>query len=196
MLSAGSLRTISFFFTPPEEMTSMAWKIPTASCATCGSAGLTLKTVTFRLRWFSVCTAQAQVSVVGAKLGATCLEPDTMNVLCPPMTYSIAGIGNATVLHTLAFAPDCCVSGDAFVLIRFEGLGACAGVNATPGLGVSTAACVPCEQFITATHIYPDITEFCSIGSTQENWVSIDADCCMATPTRPKTWGSLKLLYR
>jgi hypothetical protein len=56
--------------------------------------------------------------------------------------------------------------------------------------------CVPCEQFITAAHIYPDITEFCSIGSTQENWVSIDADCCMATPARPNTWGSLKLLHR
>ena len=195
-LSAGNARATSFIWTPPEELTSMAWRIPVASCAACAPAPLLIKSLSFRLRWLFACTAQAQVLIVGAKPGTSCLEPDTTNVLCPAASYPIAGTGNASVGYTLAFIQPTCVSGDAFVLVRFTGLGRCALGGTSPGLAASTAACVPCDQFVTAANIFPNITEWCSIGASAETWFSIDADCCTFTPTRPRTWGSIKAHYR
>lgn len=194
-LSIGDARGVAFIWTPPEELTSMAWKIPVESCAACASYGLWIKTVSFRVRWTGPCVATAQISIVGARTGASCLEPDTANVLCPAVPYPIAGTGNASVTYTLPVPGECCVSGDAFLFVRFSGFGGCAS-TISPGLAASTAGCTPCDQFVTASHIYPDLTEWCSIGATNETWFAIEADCCAATPTHRTTWGSLKTIYR
>ncbi len=48
---------------------------------------------------------------------------------------------------------------------------------------------------MTASNLYPTFTEWCSIGATNETWFALEADCCTATPTQRKTWGSLKTTY-
>lgn len=192
-LAIGTPKTTAFIWTPPEELSAMYWKIPT--CASCGAAGITAKSLSFRLRWLGPCSAQATVLVVGAKQGAACVEPDTTVVLCPPATYTISSTVNTIIPYTLAFTPGSCFTGTAFAVVRFKGLGAC-GTNPSPGLIASTANCRSCDQFVQAKNVFPDITEWCSIGASTETWFSIDVDCCTVTPTRSHSWGNMKTRYR
>src|SRR4029078_538791 len=110
--------------------------------------------LSFRLRWFGPCSAQAQVLVVGSRQGATCIEPDTTVVLCPPATYTIGSTVNPVVPYPLAFTPGSCFTGTAFAVVRFTGLGAC-GTNPPPGLVASTATCRGCDQFVHAANTAP-----------------------------------------
>lgn len=192
-LAIGSPKTTAFIWTPPEELTAMYWKIP--ACTACGTSGITAKSLSFRLRWFGPCSAEATVLVVGAKPGATCAEPDTTLVLCPPATCTIAGTANAVVPCTLAFTPGSCFTGTAFAVVRFRGLGAC-GTHPSPGLIASTADCRSCDQFVQARNLFPDVTEWCSIGAGTETWFSIDVDCCPVTPGRSPGRGKTKTRHR
>ena len=201
VLAPGPPNTFAWIWETPEELTSVAWKLPLSTCSSCAASGgvLNLTNVRIRLRWFKACSAQAQVSIVGARQGATCLEPDPTNVLCPPATYTISSTINGGVNHTLPLQPACCVTGDAFVMVRFTGLGACAANGFSPGMWAANAACVPCTQFVTATVIHPTSTEWCSAGTTppaNPMWFSVDADCCAATPNLDQSWGGVKTLYR
>ena len=92
--------------------------------------------------------------------------------------------------------PGCCISRDAFVLVKLIGLDQC--INPSGGIPVlylGSDACAPCTQYITVSNIYPNFTEMCSL-STNPFWISVDADCCDPTPTRPNSWGRLKTMYR
>jgi len=196
-LTPGGIMTASFIWTPPEALTSFAWKIPASSCTTCQSDGaLDVNSVTIRMRWLFACSAQAEVSIVRGVQGATCLVPDPTNVVCGPASYTITGTGNATAFHTLPLPEGCCVSGDAFVMLRFTGLGPCASASTSPGLAASTSTCTSCTQFVTASGIFPTTTEWCSIGASRMTWLSIDADCCSATPAPEGSWGRIKARYR
>jgi len=197
-LAPGSIASISFIWTAPEELTSYAWRIPVSSCAACASTGLiTPRSVTFRMRWLKACSATAQVSIVGSKQGATCLEPDTTQVLCATVQQGISGTGNGTVFHTINFQGECCVPSTAFVMLRFVGLGLCGSGGTNPGLAASTAACVPCTQFVTATNIFPNSSEWCNeVGAGNATWLSLAADCCDPVPAHEQSWGTIKSLYR
>ena len=197
-IAAGSVNTFHYFWTPPEELRSMAWRIPTASCTDCPpGSSLNLKSVRFRVRWPIACSAQAKVSIVGAVPGPGCLLPDTNNVICPEVTYTIRNTtpGVAAVVHTLQLSSACCVTGDAFLLVRFDGFGICSGAVG-PGLAASTAPCVACQQFVTASGIFETPTDHCTTGAANLVWFSIDADCCQVTDSPGRTWGHVKSLYR
>jgi hypothetical protein len=196
LLQNGTPITTAIIWTPPEELTSFAWKVPISTCTACGSTPLTLQTLTFRIRWFNAGAAQTQISIVGAKQGTTCLEPDTTKVLCPGATYSLVATTSGTLAYTLPFTGGCCVTGPAFVFLRFSGLGSGANATTSPGLISSTLACAQCEQFATASIIYPNMVEWCSIGASRQSWFSIAADCCTITLTRHGTWGSVKTRYQ
>jgi hypothetical protein len=196
-LEPGIRQNVSFIWTPPEELTSMAWKIPT--CTACGpNAGLQPTQVTFGVRWFRPCTAQAQVRVVGAHLVNGCLAPDTTRILCAGSLQTLSAPVSGLQLHTLPFAAGCCISGDAFLFIRFTGFGKCTDFDATvsPGLAAAGGPCVGCDQYVSAANIFPDITEWCSIGASGPTWFSLQANCCAATGVGVKSWGALKTLYR
>ena len=198
-IAAGSVNSFHYFWTPPEELKTFAWRVPTASCGDCPpGASLNLKSVRFRIRWPFACSAQAQVSIVGAMPGPGCLVPDTNQVICPAATYTIRSTvsGVAAVIHNLQFSSACCVTGDAFLMVRFEGLGLCPG-SVGPGLAASTAPCVSCQQFLTASNIFETLTDQCATGAANLTWFSIDADCCQVTPAGPtRSWGGLKSIYR
>jgi hypothetical protein len=147
------------------------------------------------MRWFRACSASAEVSIVRATQGDSCLVPDPTQILCGPVTQTLVAPGNANVIYTVAVPSGCCVSGDAFLLVRFTGLAGCA-TGTGPGLTAAQAPCVDCEQFVTANNIFPTMTEWCSIGASNPMWFSVNADCCSMTPTRERSWGTLKTLYR
>lgn len=197
LLQPGPINTFSFFWTAPEALHTMAWRIPMTSCATCTSGALNLNAVTFRMRWPIVCSATAEVLIVGAKQGETCLEPDTTVILSGPTSHTIARTGtNLNVLHTLPFPANTCVSSEAFLLIRFLGLGSCNGGQIGAGLAAAQGPCVPCDQFVSAFGIFETPVDMCSTDAENPTWFAIDADCCAGTPNQPHSWGSLKTLYR
>jgi hypothetical protein len=197
-LAPGGLAAISFIWDAPEELTSFAWKIPVASCAACASTGLVIpRAVTMRMRWLKACSAQAEVSIVGSTQGANCLVPDPSQVLCGPVTQTISGTGNATAFHVINFPNECCLPANAFVLIRFTGLGQCGSGGTNPGLAASTAACAPCTQFVTAANIFPTMSEWCTeVGATNATWLSLSVDCCSVVPAAEHSWGWIRTLYR
>ena len=129
--------------------------------------------------------------------GATCLVPDPAQVLCGPITQTISGTGNGTVFHTINFPNECCIPANSFVRIRFSGLGNCANGGTGPGLAASTAACQPCTQFVTASNIFENTSEWCGeVGASNATWLSLAVDCCSVVPVKDRTWGAVRALYR
>lgn len=202
----GAENTFSYIWTRPEELNLVAWRLP--SCTACGGGGgLNVTAVTIRVRWPFACSAQATVSIVGATNVNGCLRPDTTQVLCPPRTSTIRStIQNiAVVTHPLPVTAGCCVSGDAFVVIRFSGFGACPSIDGTsPGLRASTGACAPCQQYFMASNfVLPGLQEWCQPVEPEDGagpdflmWMSVDANCCSVTPTTRHSWGRVKTGYR
>lgn len=177
----------SYTWTTPDAFSDLYWRVP-APCAACGPGqSLDLKTVAFRIRWIGPCTAQAEVSLVGSTGPSGCRVPDPSQVLCGPLAYTIVGTASAGVVHTLAAPAGCCLPPDAFVRIRFIGLDACYPSGPSPGINRTTAACVPCDQYITTTVSWPTVTDWCSVGpSLGSLWVQIGADCCSAVGAEPE----------
>src|SRR5262245_12947921 len=69
--------SLSYAWPSPDAFRMVAWRIPRAACAACpANVGLAIKNVSFRVRWFGLCTAGAEVSVVGATGAAECRLPD------------------------------------------------------------------------------------------------------------------------
>src|SRR4029453_2301984 len=101
-LQPSTIASFSLFWTEPEALTHAAWKIPIASCTACPTGRLLINSVRSRLRWFGACSAQAQVSIVGAAPGPNgCLVPDTNVVVCAPTTRTIARPRTGPGLYTL-----------------------------------------------------------------------------------------------
>ena len=175
-LEPGPISATSLAFSQPDAFTAMAGRI--APCAACPSPQtLDLKTVSIRVRWLSACTAQAEVSIVGATGTAGCLVPNPTQVLCGPTLHTISSPGQVGIIHTLPIPSGCCVSGDAFVLVRFIGFQNC---SASPGLTLATTACVNCDEYFTTNVSRPSLTDWCTI-STNGLWWRLEADCCTVT---------------
>lgn len=196
-LEPGPLGSISLTFESPEAWTSFAWRIPRSSCAACAPAqALEVESVSVRVRWLYACSAQAEVLVVAAKGDPACPVPDTSRVLCGPVTSTIAGSGPGGVVHTLPLPGGCCVSEDAFALVRFVGLASCGG-GISPGLTYASGPCVPCSQYVTIGSLLPAPADFCAYAPPHDPlWMSVSAGCCAATPAGRRSWGSLKTVYR
>jgi hypothetical protein len=195
-LEPGPISGTSYVLQPPDAFTAVAWKIPMSSCTACPSpAALDLKTVSFRVRWFGACTATAEISIVGAQPGPGCLVPDPTQVLCGPVSYSISGTAAGGVVYTLPTPSGCCVSGDAFIVIRFGGFDQCVTPSFAPGLTATLLPCVNCEEYYTSTVSAPSFTDWCSFPSAMSLWLSVDADCCIPTPALRHSWGTLKTRY-
>jgi hypothetical protein len=196
-LTPGAMQSVSFFWTPPEELTAAAWKISASTCDACAATGgLTPTSVSFGVRWFRSCSALAQVLIVGARTDGGCPVPDTTKVLCGPATFTISNNRGGIKAHTLQLPGGCCISGDAFLLVRFTGFGGCSAAGLSPGLAASSGPCVACEQYVSAANIYPTLTEWCSVGAANSMWFSMETQCCLVTPVKEHSWGRLRVMYR
>ncbi len=201
ILEPAPLDLLNYVLALPDVYTSFAWRIPFSSCTACPAPQtLQINSVTIRIRWFSVCSAQAQVSIVGATGPSTCRVPDPTNVRCGPAMYTISGIGQIGATHTLPLPSGCCVSGEAFALVRFTGFDLCAGPTFGPGIYRTTAACVNCDEFISSSVTYPPGTDWCAVFPPppilNSLWMQVDADCCIPTGIGSHSWGTIKTLYR
>jgi hypothetical protein len=175
-LESGPISSTSYRYVEPDAFTSFAVRIP--SCGACPEPQtLAVRTISFRVRWFAACAAQAEVSIVRAVASGGCLAPDPTQVLCGPTLHPLVGTGSVGIIHTLTLPTDCCVSGDAFVRVRFIGLDGC---SVSPALTGTTTACVNCEAFFTTAVSTPTLTDWCTVVPNGL-WWRIESDCCAAT---------------
>jgi hypothetical protein len=187
-LEPGLLSTTSYAFFSPDAFTSLYWRVP-APCAACGPGQpLDLKTVAIEIRWQGPCSAQAEVSLVGSTGPSGCRVPNPDQVLCGPVIHPLVGTATGGTIHTLDAPAGCCAPQNAFVRIRLIGLDACptSPTGATPGIYRTTAACVPCDQYVTTAVALPSLTDWCALQPTLFSlWVQIGADCCTAVGVDP-----------
>lgn len=179
-IEPGPISSTSTAFTHPDNFTAIAMRVPT--CATCPDPQtLDLKTISIRIRWLRECAAQAEVSVVRAVSSGGCLVPDPTQVLCGPVVHAISSPGSVGIIHTLPIPTGCCVSGNAFVLVRFIDTLNCSIVGSSwPFLTRMSDACVNCQAFFTTAVNHPTMTDWCTIAPTGL-WWRLESDCCAAT---------------
>ncbi len=190
--SDGTLSNVSYQVQAPDYLTSFATRLPSGACPTCGAGQpLEIQSVSFRVRWLAACSAQATVSVVGSTSGPGCTVPDPSVVLAGPVTVPITSASAVGVVYTVPLPAGNCVSGDAFVVVRFTGFDACS--QAITG---TTTPCVDCQQYYT-TGANPQFSDWCPyVGTGSPMWLSVDANCCVVTPTQGRSWGGVKIRYR
>lgn len=173
----------------------VAWHIPNQPCGNCPSPGLAeARQVSFATRAFSNCNITAEVSIV-ASTGGACPMPDTTQVLDGPFSYPIAisiGVGD---VHSIPLPTGWCLTQDAFVLIRFDGIDGCLTSKGSVALDRANVACANCDEWVTAINWSGTPVDECSVFGSPI-WIQLDTECCSVTPTLPRSWGSVKTLYR
>lgn len=176
----------------------IAWHVPNQPCGNCPSPGITeARQVSFATRAFGSCAVNVEVSIV-ASTGGACPMPDTTNVLDGPFSYPVAipiGVGN---VHSIPLPTGWCLTQDAFVLLRFDGIDGCLTSKGPVGFDRANVTCMNCDQWFTAINAYPTPADECVVFSTIPSpiWIQLDTECCTVTPTIPRSWGSVKTLYR
>ncbi len=194
---------VQFFVFVNDHWTSHYTLLRPSTCLGCPAPqSLDLRSTTFRVRWGSGSCPTAgfdvELSIVGTTTGGApgCLVPDPTNVLCGPTLHSLTPpVPAAPQIVTLPLPSGCCINQPAFLRVRYlnlTGVPPCVPITNTDGV-----SCDPCEQYYTTLNGAPTPTDPCPQGgSVQQQWFSVDAECCQATPTLPASWGKLKSLYR
>lgn len=181
--------TFDYFFPPNDNYLTY---LNPADCTACGGAPL-MYTVAHALLYFpsSPCPSSISVSVVGAVGDPLCRVPNLADVKCPALTYDVSVPAAGLYDVALSLPPGCCVTGDAFLDFTINAL-AC-NTSATRPRLVLQADCVPCISY----NVWSGGTdEFCNDVQAPNPIMYADAECCQVVPTREKSWGRLKILYR
>jgi hypothetical protein len=178
LLEPAPLTTVYYSVAAPGSFDHLAWRIPVQSCAACAPGqALDIKTVSFRIRWRGACSAQARISLIGGTGPPGCRVPDTTSVLCGPDLHTLSAPGAVTLTHTLPVPAGCCIDPDAFVLVRFFGLGLCHGGGfLSPGIAGTTGPCAFCDEYFSdGPGVWPEDWCFSGLNSF---WIQVGADCC------------------
>jgi hypothetical protein len=178
----------------------LVWRIHPGACEACPfPQALAMESVAFRVRWLGKCTAQVELTIIGATGPAACPQPDTTNVLCGPTLHPIESDAFAGLkTHTLPILGSCCISQDAFVRIRFVNL-LCDDAQVTEfAVNGTTTPCSNCEQYFGTTAFFGGLSDWCAAlnGGVNSVWTRYTANCCAPVPTVPRSWGQVKTLYR
>jgi hypothetical protein len=183
------------YLVPPDDRYYTELKI--SDCPGCGPGGLLITNAHLVLYYEATCILPVEVSIVPAILGPSgCEVPDTQHTLCGPSPDLLPGDAGNGYDFSLALAQPCCITQDAFLLVRFVDLGNCA---TPPDLVAADPPCNPCVSYnLNPSFGFVDMCAdpFWTQYLTGNPNMYVDADCCTITPTVPNSWGRLKLLYR
>lgn len=168
------------------------------SCPSCPQGGYRLAAAHMELYFTEACEIRVTLSLVPAMGQPGCLAPNPFAPpICPPTEYVINDRGqfDECVDYALAMPGGCCIDGPVFLVIEFDP-GSCR--SGRPGF-CGPAACSNCTQY----NFYPGVNspgdDLCTVltaFSLTPPIMYVDADCCAPTSTLPRSWGTLKTLYR
>lgn len=190
----GVTGTPAFFFNyllPPND--AYYTRIRSSDCTFCtGPGGVEVLSASILLNWRGLCSLPVSVAIVGATGDAGCRRPDPTALICPPTTYNLSAPAAGNYFFNLPLPNGCCISGDAFIEIKFLSLATgCNGSTTIPRL-ITTASCTPCQQY----NIYPGGNdEWCSVAPPGDIVITAEVNCCNIVPTLPKSWGQLRIMY-
>lgn len=183
------------YVVPPNDRYYTLLKI--SDCPGCGPGGLLITNAHVLLFYERTCFSPIEVSIVPALQGPNgCEIPDTEHTLCGPSPYLLPGDAGFGYDFTLALAQPCCITQDAFLLVTFVNQGNCA---LPPDLIAADPPCNSCVSYnLNPSFGFVDmcLDPFWAQYLTGNPSLYVDADCCTITPTRPNSWGRVKMLYR
>lgn len=168
-------------------------------CPECGGGSqLSLSKAHVQLLFPQSCDIQVYVSIVGADLAIPgCPAPNPSEVLCPEVLYTLSdgGVLNQCQDFATDLSTGCCINGPAFLQFRFEP-GSCPDQQP---LFCGPASCQNCQQYNIYPGSGPGGDDLCMVLSPSGVFGAImyaDADCGCTTPALPRSWGTVKTLYR
>ncbi len=167
-----------------------------SDCPACGPGGLLITAAHLILYYQEACSIPVEVSIVPAIQSGGCAVPDVNNTLCGPVPFQLTVSNPGGYDFIMALAQPCCITGDAFLLIRFVDFGTC---TTLPDLVAADVPCNPCVSYnLNPSFGFVDMCAdpfWAQYNSGNPN-MFVDADCCTTTPTLHGNWGRLKQLYR
>ena len=164
-----------------------------AGCGVCPNSSIAVNAAHLLLNFQVACTQPVTVSIVGATEQNGCQTPDELDVLCPPIGYTLTAAVAGNYQFNLPIPAGCCITKKAFLVINFVTPGAGCSTSATRPRLITTGECDPCASW----NIWAGGTdELCSVGFPGNPVMFADGDCCSTTPAIESSWGSLKSLYR
>jgi len=167
-----------------------------AQCLACSLVtGRAIESAVIRMRFLSACDVVFRVQIVGASGGPACYAPDTANVLCMPSVQIVGEPAGqiTTKNYTMTINNGCCIETASFLSIEVVSMTCESNQIGNP----FALPCSPCTQYIVSpTYLPPGIAQQCEGGFSRNFRMWTEADCCGAVPTLPRSWGSLKTLYR
>jgi hypothetical protein len=191
----GELGPSGFFITyvlPPDDQYFTL--IDPSTCANCGGVVTAVEAwavINFRVS----CAQPLSVAIYGGINVNDCWVPNLDQPLCPETYYTATPPSLGNFFVGMPLPAGCCISGPAFLKITFVDFGNnCSTFSTIPRL-VASRACRPCESYnYSPTDGGP--YELCGVGFPGNPIFYLDAQCCLSTPTRQHSWGSLKGIYR
>ena len=185
----------SGYLFPPDDRYYTYLKV--SDCAACGPGGLLITTAHMILYYSQACSIPVEVSIVPAIINsAGCAIPDVNNTICGPVPFQLTVSNPGGYDFIMALAQPCCITQDAFLLIRFVDFGTC---TTLPDLVAADVPCNPCFSYnLNPSFGFIDMCAdpFWAQYNTGNPNMYVDADCCDVTPTHPGSWGRVKQLYR
>ena len=176
------------YLQPPDDSYFMALTL--SGCSACAARpGVWISTVKIALDFRVPCTLPVEVAVVTPVADTACSPPR------PPITIGGPWPGNVSAttsgIHdfTLSLGRPVAVTHDAYLQVRFTGIGAGCNTDATRPRLVTTASCDPCV----AWNYYPaDTADMCALllPGTPVIWATVDS-CVSASLTGVPPGGSL-----
>jgi hypothetical protein len=165
-----------------------------SNCTSCTAGIVQLQSATWRMRFFAFCTVTIEISVVGAVDGV-CPHPDTTDVLCAPITFQHTPTTTSSGENVVfPMSADCCISRPAFVRLKMLDTGTCTSNQILPyQIATPEPECTTCSSYslppggpLQDSCIYPGAI----------HTISVQAQCCIPTPTGRQSWGQIKTIYR
>ena len=156
----------------------------------CGACSLTtLANVHIWLEFRNACTAPVSITCVKVG-GTTCPFPD----LAHPLFVSVdtALVGDAGINEFIVPVPsNWKLLDNAFLCVRFTAADSNCNLNTNAPRLVERVGCVRCESYGYGAGMLSDTCD--GAGAPL---LSAEISECVLTPARPRSWGSLKILYR
>lgn len=176
------------YLQPPDDSYFMT--IQLNGCSACATRpGVWISSVKLALDFRVPCSLPVEVAVVTPAADTACAPPRPPITVGGPWPGTVTATTSGVHDFTLSLGRPVAVTHDAYLQVRFTGIGAGCNTDATRPRLVTTASCIPCV----AWNYYPaDTADMCALllPGTPVIWATVDS-CVSASLTGVPPGGSL-----